>query len=70
LLGHPFFQTLWIIKPNQVTVVCSHKKADAIETVKQGDKQIPVNVIRRGKNLEENIELYKSVIEDLNNVSF
>ncbi|CEG70970.1 hypothetical protein RMATCC62417_06776 [Rhizopus microsporus] len=67
LLGHPFFQTLWIIKPNQVTVVCSHKKADAIETVKQGDKQIPVNVIRRGKNLEENIELYKSVIEDLNN---
>ncbi|EIE81524.1 hypothetical protein RO3G_06229 [Rhizopus delemar RA 99-880] len=66
LLGYPFFQTLMIIKPDKITVICSQKKADTIETVKQGDKQVPVTIIRRGKNLEENVALYKSVIEDLN----
>jgi nucleosome binding factor SPN SPT16 subunit len=58
-----------IIKPDKITVICSQKKADTIETVKQGDKQVPVTIIRRGKNLEENVALYKSVIEDLNDVS-
>ncbi|KAI9251558.1 FACT complex subunit-domain-containing protein [Sporodiniella umbellata] len=67
LLGYPFFQTLMIIKPDQMTVICSQKKADTLDTVRQGDKQLPVNIIRRSKNVEENISLYKSVIEDLNN---
>ncbi|CAO3701202.1 unnamed protein product [Rhizopus stolonifer] len=67
LLGYPFFQTVIIIKPDQVTVICSQKKSDTLDTVRQGDKQIPVNIIRRSKNTEENVALYESVIEDLNN---
>jgi nucleosome binding factor SPN SPT16 subunit len=66
----PIYQFLLLITPEKITVLCSQKKADIIETLKQGDKQIALEVIRRGKNSEENVPLYQSVIERLNNVSY
>lgn len=68
LLGMPIYQFLLLITPDKITVVCSQKKADIIETLKQGDKQIPLEIIRRGKNGEENVPLYENVINQLNNV--
>jgi nucleosome binding factor SPN SPT16 subunit len=66
----PIYQFLLLITPDKITVVCSQKKADIIETLKQGDKQIALEVIRRGKNGEENVPLYENVVKQLNNVGF
>lgn len=68
LLGMPIFQFFLLITPDKITVVCSQKKADIIETLKQGDKQITLDVIRRGKVAEENVPLYKGIIDQLRNV--
>lgn len=43
--------------------------ADILETLKKGDKQVPIEVIRRSKDVEENINLYKPIIEELDGVS-
>jgi hypothetical protein len=66
----PIYQFLLLITPDKITVVCSQKKADIIETLKQGDKQIALEVIRRGKNGEENVPLYENIVKQLNNVGF
>lgn len=65
----PLFQFFFVITPEKITFVCSQKKADIIETLRQGDKQVTIEVIRRGKNAEENVPLYESVLEELNNAS-
>ncbi|KAI8985467.1 FACT complex subunit spt16 [Pilobolus umbonatus] len=67
LLGLPIFQSIMIITQDKVTVICSQKKADIIETLKQGDKQVPIDVIRRGKMTAENVPLYGPIIKQLNN---
>ncbi|KAI9473599.1 MAG: FACT complex subunit-domain-containing protein [Benjaminiella poitrasii] len=67
LLGMPIYQFLMILTPDKITFLCSHKKADIIETLKQGDKQVPIDIIRRGKNLDENVPLYEAIITYLNN---
>jgi nucleosome binding factor SPN SPT16 subunit len=64
----PVYQFLLVITPEKITFVCSQKKADIMETLKQGDKQVTLEVIRRGKNAEENVPLYESIIEQLNDV--
>lgn len=64
----PIFQFFLLITPDKITVICSQKKADIIETLKQGDKQITLDVIRRGKVADENVPLYKGVIDQLRNV--
>ncbi|KAI8987435.1 FACT complex subunit-domain-containing protein [Mycotypha africana] len=66
LLGVQLTQTLILITPEKITIVCSQKKADIMETLKQGDRQIPVEIIRRGKNVEENVLLYEDIIKSLN----
>jgi hypothetical protein len=58
-----------LIQKDKITFVCSHKKADIIETLKQGEKQFPIEVVRRGKNIDENVPLYQSIIQDLAKVS-
>lgn len=58
-----------IITPEKITFVCSQKRATQLESLKQGDKQIPIEIIRRGKVIEENVPLYNTVIQSLNNVS-
>ncbi|KAI8393680.1 FACT complex subunit-domain-containing protein [Radiomyces spectabilis] len=65
LLGFPIFQTLIVFTPEKITFVCSMKKADVLETVKRGDKQVPVDIIRRGKNIEQNVPLYEPLVEAL-----
>ncbi|CAO3623830.1 unnamed protein product [Mucor fragilis] len=67
LLGMPIYQFFLLITPDKITVVCSQKKADIIETLKQGDKQITLDVIRRGKVAEENVPLYKDMLDQLRN---
>lgn len=64
----PIYQFFLLITPDKITVVCSQKKADIIETLKQGDKQITLDVIRRGKVAEENVPLYKDMLDQLRNV--
>lgn len=43
--------------------------ADILETLKKGDKQVPIEVIRRTKDVEENVNLYKPIIDELDGVS-
>lgn len=65
----PIFQFFLLITPNKITMVCSQKKADIIDTLKQGDKQITLDVVRRGKVAEENVPLYEDIIDQLRHVS-
>ncbi|KAI8890085.1 SPT16-domain-containing protein [Backusella circina FSU 941] len=69
LLGFPVFQMMILmmilIQKDKITFICSHKKADIIETLKQGEKQFPIEIIRRGKNIDENVPIYQSMIKDL-----
>lgn len=67
LLGAPCHQSVMVITPEKITFVCGQKRASQLETLKQGDKQIPIEIIRRGKVMEENVPLYNSVIQSLNN---
>ncbi|KAI8062799.1 FACT complex subunit-domain-containing protein [Gilbertella persicaria] len=67
LIGMPLYSSMIVITPDKITFVCGQKKADIMETLKQGDKQIPIDIIRRGKDVEENVPLYQSVVEALNN---
>lgn len=64
----PIYQFFIVITPEKITFVCGQKKADIMEGLRQGDKQVTLEIIRRGKNAEENVPLYQSVIEELNNV--
>ncbi|KAI7872577.1 FACT complex subunit-domain-containing protein [Spinellus fusiger] len=66
LLGFPIFQSLILLTPDKIIFVCSTKKGDVIETIKQGEKQVPIEIIRRGKNTQENVQLYMPLIEELN----
>lgn len=59
-----------VITPEKITFICSQKRATQLEQLKQGDKQIPIELVRRGKDMEENVPLYQDIIKDLNNVSF
>ncbi|KAG0173480.1 FACT complex subunit spt16 [Apophysomyces sp. BC1015] len=65
LLGFPFQQTLMLLTQDKVTFVCSSRKGDYLESIKKGDKQVPVEIIRRNKNMEENIPLYTPLLEEL-----
>ncbi|KAI8148314.1 FACT complex subunit-domain-containing protein [Fennellomyces sp. T-0311] len=65
LLGVPMYQTLILLTPDKTTFVCSGKKADMLEGLKKGDKQVTIDVLRRTKDAEENMALYKPLIEEL-----
>ncbi|GAA5811471.1 hypothetical protein MFLAVUS_004908 [Mucor flavus] len=67
LLGAPCHQSVIIITPEKFTFVCGQKKASALESLKQGEKQIPIDIIRRGKELEDNVPLYQDLIKSLEN---
>ncbi|OBZ84460.1 FACT complex subunit spt16 [Choanephora cucurbitarum] len=66
LIGMPLYSSMIIITPEKITFICGQKKADIMETLKQGDKQIPIEIIRRGKDTEENVPLYQPIIEAFN----
>lgn len=68
-MGTPCHQSVMLITPEKITFVCSHKKASSLEVLKQGDKQIPIELVRRGKDIEENVPLYQDLIKSLDNVS-
>lgn len=68
-MGAPCHQSVIIITPEKFTFVCGQKKANSLENLKQGDKQIPIDIIRRGKDLEDNVPLYKDLIQGLENVT-
>ncbi|KAI8060590.1 FACT complex subunit-domain-containing protein [Gongronella butleri] len=61
LVGIPFHQTLILLTPDKLTFVCSNKKANLLDVLKDG--AVDVEVIRRGKNQEDNIPLYKPLVE-------
>ena len=65
----PLYSSMIIITPEKITFICGQKKADIMETLKQGDKQIPIEIIRRGKDTEENVPLYQPIIEAFNGVN-
>ncbi|KAI7889566.1 FACT complex subunit-domain-containing protein [Mucor mucedo] len=65
LLGTPCHQSVTIITPEKITFVCSHKRASSLESLKQGEKQIPIEIVRRGKDIEENVPLYQNIIKSL-----
>ena len=43
--------------------------ADLVESLKKGDKQITLDVLRRTKDQEKNISLYEPLIEEIAGVS-
>ncbi|KAI8089405.1 FACT complex subunit-domain-containing protein [Halteromyces radiatus] len=63
LVGAPFFHTLMLLTPEKITFVCSQKKANIFDKLKNGS--IPVDVIRRGKNVEENLPIYQPLVDSL-----
>ncbi|KAG2196503.1 hypothetical protein INT47_012797 [Mucor saturninus] len=65
LLGTPCHQSVTIITPEKITFVCGHKRASSLESLKQGEKQIPIEIVRRGKDIEENVPLYQNIIKSL-----
>ncbi|KAI7860506.1 FACT complex subunit-domain-containing protein [Circinella umbellata] len=65
LLGMPMYQSLILLVPDKATFVCSGKKADLVESLKKGDKQITLDVLRRTKDQEKNISLYEPLIEEI-----
>jgi nucleosome binding factor SPN SPT16 subunit len=69
LLGAPCHQTVMVITPEKITFICSQKRATQLEQLKQGDKQIPIEIVRRGKDIDENVPLYQDAIKFLNSVS-
>lgn len=58
-----------VITPEKITFICSQKRATQLEQLKQGDKQIPIEIVRRGKDIDENVPLYQDAIKFLNSVS-
>ncbi|KAI9316735.1 FACT complex subunit-domain-containing protein [Dichotomocladium elegans] len=65
LLGIPVYQTLIVLTPEKAIFVASAKKSEVLATLKKGDKQVPIEIIRRSKKEEENIALYTPILEML-----
>lgn len=69
-MGTPCHQSVIIITPEKITFVCGQKRASSLESLKQGEKQIPIDIIRRGKDIEENVPLYQDLIKSLDKVKY
>ncbi|ORX52677.1 SPT16-domain-containing protein [Hesseltinella vesiculosa] len=65
LLGFPLYQSTMLMQPDKITFVCSNKKADILDTLKNGP--VPVDIIRRGKNIEQNVPVYAPLVEAVAN---
>ncbi|KAI9304410.1 FACT complex subunit-domain-containing protein [Cunninghamella echinulata] len=64
LYGYPMYQTLVLLTPEKITFVTSSKKASVLEPLKR-DTSLNVEIIQRGKVLEDNIDLYIPLAESL-----
>ena len=60
MLGYEFPQTLFIITQEGITIVTTKKKASFLEKLKNG--KVPLDVVVRGKDAEENAKQIEQCI--------
>ncbi|KAF2009300.1 FACT complex subunit spt16 [Aaosphaeria arxii CBS 175.79] len=65
LLGYEFPATLFIITPDLCQIVTTKKKASYLEPLKSG--KVPVEILVRGKDPEENKKQFQSCLATLKN---
>ncbi|KAG2172843.1 hypothetical protein INT43_000193, partial [Umbelopsis isabellina] len=63
-LGYEFPETLFVLTQAKIFVITSVKKAEILNAVKQGDKQVPLEVLIRAKG-DDNSAIYKSVLDEI-----
>ncbi|PVI02358.1 FACT complex subunit spt16 [Periconia macrospinosa] len=63
LLGYEFPATLFVITPDLFQIVTTKKKASYLEPLKGG--KVPVEILVRGKDAEENKKQFQSCIETM-----
>ncbi|KAI7236663.1 FACT complex subunit [Hortaea werneckii] len=65
LLGYEFPATLFLITPESMTIVTTKKKAAYLEPLKGG--KIPLEVVVRGKDAEENAKQFERCLDTIKN---
>ncbi|KAL1917850.1 uncharacterized protein VTP21DRAFT_3684 [Calcarisporiella thermophila] len=62
LLGYEFPQTMLVITPKTLYFVTSQNKASLLNGLRQGDNQVPIEILVRGKDEEQNKKQFKESI--------
>ncbi|PSN69825.1 SPT16-domain-containing protein [Corynespora cassiicola Philippines] len=65
LLGYEFPSTLFVLTPDLLQIVTAKKKAAYLEPLKGG--KIPVEILVRGKDAEENKKLFQKCVDTVKN---
>ncbi|KAI7223883.1 hypothetical protein KC333_g36 [Hortaea werneckii] len=65
LLGYEFPATLFLITPESITIVTTKKKAAYLEPLKGG--KIPLEIVVRGKDAEENAKQFERCLDTIKN---
>ncbi|KAF2000156.1 SPT16-domain-containing protein [Amniculicola lignicola CBS 123094] len=65
LLGYEFPATLFVLTPDLLQVVTTKKKASYLEPLKGG--KVPIEILVRGKDAEENKKQFQSCLDTIKN---
>ncbi|CAG8786131.1 8461_t:CDS:10, partial [Gigaspora margarita] len=65
LLGYEFNDTLIFFTPDKIHFIVKEKRAEVFEQLKQGDRQVPIEIHRRNKDSSHNQTLFEQIISKI-----